>query len=329
MIAQKKRVLSGMRPTGKIHLGNLHGALANWKQLQEEYECYFFIADWHALTSEYQNPQKIKEYVWEMIIDWLSIGLNPEKATIFIQSKVPEHTELHLIFSMITPLPWLERNPTYKEQKQELVEKDLNTYGFLGYPVLQAADILIYKAHLVPVGMDQLPHIELTREIARRFNYLYREVFPIPEPLLTEVPKLLGIDGRKMSKSYNNAIFISDPPNVLKEKVRQMFTDQSRLRRSDPGHPEICNVFSIHKLYSSSEIVNQIETDCRRAKIGCVDCKQILAKSLIQGLEPYQEKRQYYKSHLSEVKETVIAGIEKARTIARATLEEAKAVVGI
>ncbi|HDD35376.1 MAG TPA: tryptophan--tRNA ligase [Candidatus Desulfofervidus auxilii] len=325
----KKRVLSGMRPTGKIHLGNLHGALANWKQLQEEYECYFFIADWHALTSEYQNPKQIKEYIWEMIIDWLSIGLDPQKATIFIQSKVSEHAELHLIFSMITPLPWLERNPTYKEQKQELIEKDLNTYGFLGYPVLQAADILIYKAQLVPVGVDQLPHIELTREIARRFNHLYKKIFPIPEPILTTVPKLLGIDGRKMSKSYNNAIFISDPPRILREKVGQMFTDKSRLRRSDPGHPDICNVFSLHKLYTSSEIVSQIEKDCKGAKIGCVECKQILAENLIKGMEPYQEKRQYYKTHLDELKDIVYNGIKKAQGVAHITLEEAKEATGL
>ena len=325
----KKRVLSGMRPTGKLHLGNLHGALTNWKRLQEEYECFFFVADWHALTSEYQETNFIKEFIWEMLIDWLSVGLDPNKSTLFIQSKLPEHAELHLIFSMITPIPWLERNPTYKEQIKELVEKDLNTYGFLGYPVLQAADILIYKANFVPVGVDQLPHVEITREIARRFNYLYKEVFPIPEPILTEMPKILGIDGRKMSKSYHNAIYLSDPPKVIREKTLQMFTDKSRLRKTDPGHPDICNVFSFHKLYTSPEKVSQIEEDCKKARIGCVECKKLLAENLIKGLAPLQEKRQYYQEHLEELKDIIDAGIKKARSVATTTLEEAKEAIGI
>jgi len=325
----KKRVLSGMRPTGKLHLGNLHGALTNWKRLQEEYECFFFVADWHALTSEYQETNFIKEFIWEMLIDWLSVGLDPNKSTLFIQSKLPEHAELHLIFSMITPIPWLERNPTYKEQIKELVEKDLNTYGFLGYPVLQAADILIYKANFVPVGVDQLPHVEITREIARRFNYLYKEVFPIPEPILTEMPKILGIDGRKMSKSYHNAIYLSDPPKVIREKTLQMFTDKTRLRKTDPGHPDICNVFSFHKLYTSPEKVNQIEEDCKKAIIGCVECKKLLAENLIKGLAPLQEKQQYYQEHLGELKDIIDAGIKKARSVATTTLEEAKEAIGI
>ena len=325
----KKRVLSGMRPTGKLHLGNLHGALTNWKRLQEEYECFFFVADWHALTSEYQETNFIKEFIWEMLIDWLSVGLDPNKSTLFIQSKLPEHAELHLIFSMITPIPWLERNPTYKEQIKELVEKELNTYGFLGYPVLQAADILIYKANFVPVGVDQLPHVELTREIARRFNYLYKEVFPIPEPILTEMPKILGIDGRKMSKSYHNAIYLSDTPKVIREKTLQMFTDKTRLRKTDPGHPDICNVFSFHKLYTSPEKVSQIEEDCKKARIGCVECKKLLAENLINGLAPLQEKRQYYQEHLEELKDIIDAGIKKARSVATTTLEEAKEAIGI
>ena len=325
----KKRVLSGMRPTGKLHLGNLHGALTNWKRLQEEYECFFFVADWHALTSEYQETRFIKEFIWEMLIDWLSVGLDPNKSTLFIQSKLPEHAELHLIFSMITPIPWLERNPTYKEQIKELVEKDLNTYGFLGYPVLQAADILIYKANFVPVGVDQLPHVEITREIARRFNYLYKEVFPIPEPILTEMPKILGIDGRKMSKSYHNAIYLSDPPKVIREKTLQMFTDKTRLRKTDPGHPDICNVFSFHKLYTLPEKVNQIEEDCKKAIIGCVECKKLLAENLINGLAPIQEKRSYYQEHLEELKDIIDAGIKKARSVATTTLEEAKEAIGI
>ncbi|AMM41809.1 tryptophanyl-tRNA synthase [Candidatus Desulfofervidus auxilii] len=325
----EKRVLSGMRPTGKLHLGNLHGALTNWKRLQEEYECFFFVADWHALTSEYQETNFIKEFIWEMLIDWLSVGLDPNKSTLFIQSKLPEHAELHLIFSMITPIPWLERNPTYKEQIKELVEKDLNTYGFLGYPVLQAADILIYKANFVPVGVDQLPHVEITREIARRFNYLYKEVFPIPEPILTEMPKILGIDGRKMSKSYHNAIYLSDPPKVIREKTLQMFTDKTRLRKTDPGHPDICNVFSFHKLYTSPEKVSQIEEDCKKARIGCVECKKLLAENLINGLAPLQEKRQYYQGHLEELKNIIDAGIKKARSVATTTLGEAKEAIGI
>ena len=325
----KKRVLSGMRPTGKLHLGNLHGALTNWKRLQEEYECFFFVADWHALTSEYQETNFIKEFIWEMLIDWLSVGLDPNKSTLFIQSKLPEHAELHLIFSMITPIPWLERNPTYKEQIKELVEKELNTYGFLGYPVLQAADILIYKANFVPVGVDQLPHVEITREIARRFNYLYKEVFPIPEPILTEMPKILGIDGRKMSKSYHNAIYLSDPPKVIREKTLQMFTDKTRLRKTDPGHPDICNVFSFHKLYTSPEKVSQIEEDCKKARIGCVECKKLLAENLIKGLAPIQEKRRYYQEHLEELKDIIDAGIKKARSVATTTLEKAKEAIGI
>jgi len=318
-----------MRPTGKLHLGNLHGALTNWKRLQEEYECFFFVADWHALTSEYQETNFIKEFIREMLIDWLSVGLDPNKSTLFIQSKLPEHAELHLIFSMITPIPWLERNPTYKEQIKELVEKDLNTYGFLGYPVLQAADILIYKANFVPVGVDQLPHVEITREIARRFNYLYKEVFPIPEPILTEMPKILGIDGRKMSKSYHNAIYLSDPPKVIREKTAQMFTDKSRLRKTDPGHPDICNVFSFHKLYTLPEKVNQIEEDCKKAIIGCVECKKLLAENLINGLAPIQEKRSYYQEHLEELKDIIDAGIKKARSVATTTLEKAKEAIGI
>ena len=231
----KQRVLSGMRPTGKLHLGHMVGALDNWKQLQEEYECFFFAADWHALTTEYANTDIIQGSIQDMVIDWLSLGLSPEKSVLFVQSKIKEHAELHLLLSMITPLSWLERVPSYKEQQQELTNRDLSTYGFLGYPLLQTADIIIYKAHKVPVGVDQVPHVELSREIARRFNFFYGEVFPVPEPMLTEIPKLLGIDGRKMSKSYDNAIFISDTPQEVRRKVSLMFTDPNRIRRSDPG----------------------------------------------------------------------------------------------
>jgi tryptophanyl-tRNA synthetase len=264
----KEVILSGMRPTGPLHIGHLFGALKNWKKLQDEgYNCFYMIADYHALSTEYSNPGKIKEYVEEIAIDFISSGLDPEKSTIFIQSLVPEHTELHLIFSMFVPLGWLERNPVYKEQVEEIYDKDLHTYGFLGYPVLQAADILIYKAELVPIGQDQIPHLELTREIARRFNYLYGYTFPEPQALLTETPKIPGIDGRKMSKSYNNAIYLKDSPEEIKNKVSKMFTDPKRIYRKDPGHPQTCPVFLYHKIFNENR-VGEIESDCKNATIG-------------------------------------------------------------
>jgi len=326
---KKQRVVSGMRPTGKLHLGHYYGALKNWIYLQEEYECFYFVADWHALTTEYANPKIIKENIVEMLIDWLALGIEFPKSTIFIQSHLSEHAELHLMLSMITPLSWLERNPTYKEQEQELKDKDIHTYGFLGYPVLQAADILIYKAHKVPVGVDQVPHLELTREIARRFNFLYQEIFPLPEALLTETPKILGIDGRKMSKSYNNAILLSDPPPVVEEKVAQMFTDPARKRKSDPGTPDICNVYTFHNLYSLPEVVEMIEHDCRMAQIGCVECKKKLAPRVIEFLAPIQERRRYYLDHQDIIEEILLAGNKKAQDIARQTLMEAKKVMGV
>ncbi|MEJ2661562.1 MAG: tryptophan--tRNA ligase [Desulfobacteraceae bacterium] len=252
-MADKKRILSGMRPTGPLHMGNYLGALDNWVKMQDQYECFFFVADWHALTSDYEKPGPMNEYVRQILIDWLSAGLSPEKSTLFVQSKVPEHTELFLVFSMITPVPWLERNPTYKDQIVQLQNKDLSTFGFLGYPVLQAADILIYKAQGVPVGVDQVPHVEITREIARRFNYLYGTVFPEPEAVLTETPKILGLDRRKMSKSYGNAIYLSDTPEEIRAKVMQMITDPQRARRSDPGNPDVCNVYEFHRLYTDPE----------------------------------------------------------------------------
>ena len=255
----KKRILSGMRPTGPLHLGNYHGALDNWIAMQEEYECFFFIADWHALTSDYENPGNIRRFVQEMMIDWLSAGLSPEKCTLFVQSSVMEHAELFLLLSMITPVPWLERNPTYKDQIIQLDNKDLSTFGFLGYPVLQAADIIMYKANGVPVGIDQVPHIEITREIARRFNYLYGNVFPEPDAILTQSSKILGLDRRKMSKSYNNAIYLSDSPEDIRAKVATMITDPNRARRKDPGNPEICNVFEFHKLYSPPSVVEEYQ----------------------------------------------------------------------
>jgi tryptophanyl-tRNA synthetase len=313
-----------MQPSGILHLGNLLGALENWKQLQEEYESYFCVADWHALSTNYADTRQIKEYIQEMLINWLAVGLDPQKCTIFIQSRVPEHAVLHLLFSMIVPIPWLERNPTYKEQKQELSTRDLSSYGFLGYPVLQAADILIYKAHYVPVGIDQLPHIELTREIGRRFNNLYKEVFPIPEGLLTDVPKLPGTDGRKMSKSYNNAIYLSDPESTVREKVRTMITDPARKRRQDPGNPDICPVFSYHKIYSSEGVIEQVNRECRTAEIGCIECKKMMTDGMIPRLAPIWEKRDELLSHPNRLKHVVEVGIQKAQATARETLEEVK-----
>jgi len=262
----RTRILSGMRPTGPLHLGHLHGVLKNWLELQEKYECFYFIADWHALTTEYESPEKIFEFSEELFLEWLSVGLSPEKSTLFIQSAIKEHAELHLIFSMFVPVSWLERNPSYKEMLQNIQNKDLNTYGFLGYPVLQAADILIYKAQKVPVGLDQVPHLELTREIARRFNYLYKvDYFPEPEPILSEVPKIPGIDGRKMSKSYGNAIFLNDPPEVVRKKIMSYVTDTQRPKKSDPGDPENrCIAFNLIKLYFEAGEREEIVKDCRR-----------------------------------------------------------------
>ena len=324
----KKRILSGMRPTGNLHLGNLHGALANWKELQHEYQCFFFIADWHALTTEYKTPKEIHTYILEMVIDWISVGLDPEISTFFLQSAIREHTELHLILSMITPLAWLERNPTYKEQQQELESKDIATYGFLGYPVLQAADILMYQAHAVPVGIDQAPHVELTREIARRFNFLYGEFFPVPELLLTEVPKLLGIDGRKMSKSYNNSIFLSDSLEEVRRKLSQMVTDPQRARRNDPGDPEVCVLFPFHKIYSPPETIAEINRECRKAGIGCVDCKKRLIERVIEALEPVWTKREYLSRNIDEVRQILEAGNRKSRAFAERTLAGVRELIG-
>ncbi len=326
-----KRILSGMRPTGKLHLGNLHGALGNWVELQNsgKYDCFYFVADWHALTSEYSTTENIKDNTINMIIDWLSVGLDPQKSTLFVQSAIKEHAELFLLLSMITPLPWLERNPTYKEMKAELANKDLSTFGFLGYPVLQAADIIMYKAYGVPVGVDQLPHVELTREIARRFNFLYKEIFPIPEPLLTSVPKLLGIDGRKMSKSYDNSIYIGDRDKVLLTKISSMFTDPQRMRKSDPGNPEICNVFTFHGLYSKEETIKEIDAGCRRATIGCTDCKKMLARCIAEELAPIHERMDYYNNHMDEITGIIVDGNKKAAQIAGETLEEVRTAIKI
>ncbi|MCX7822185.1 MAG: tryptophan--tRNA ligase [Syntrophobacterales bacterium] len=329
-MVERKVILSGMRPTGRLHLGNLHGALDNWLSLQEDYKCFFFVADWHALTTDYTHPEAIRENTWDMLLDWLSVGLNPEKSTLFIQSEVKEHAELYVIFGMLTPVAWLERNPTYKEQQQELSHKDLSTYGFLGYPVLQAADILIYRAHGVPVGRDQLPHIELTREIARRFNYLYRRtIFPEPEALLTEFPVLPGTDGRKMSKSYGNCVYITEPSESVHKKILTMVTDPQRKRRSDPGNPEVCPVFSLHKIYSTEEDQAEVIRGCTTAEIGCVDCKKILLARMDARLEPIREKRRKLEVSRQKVYDIVLDGIEKARREAKITMELVKEAVSL
>jgi len=328
-MTNKKRILSGMRPTGPLHLGNLHGALINWVKMQKEYDCFFFIADWHALTSDYEKTGSISKNIRDMIVDWLSVDLSPEKSTLFIQSHVKEHAELFLILSMITPVPWLERNPTYKDQIVQLSNKDLSTFGFLGYPVLQAADIIMYKPFGVPVGIDQVPHVEITREIARRFNFLYGDVFPEPEAVLTQTPKILGIDRRKMSKSYNNAIYLSDSPDVLADKVSGMITDPQRARKKDPGNPDVCNVFDFHKIYTEKETIDQIDKECRVADIGCVECKKIMAQNLIKALEPVRKKREYYLSRPELVDEIIKDGIQKARNVAQQTMKEVRAAVKI
>lgn len=323
----KKRILSGMRPTGSLHLGNYHGALANWVGMQDAYDCFFFIADWHALTTDYENTGNMSVFAHNMMIDWLSAGLSPEKSTLFVQSSVLEHAELFLLLSMITPVPWLERNPTYKDQIIQLDNKDLSTFGFLGYPVLMASDIIIYKAHGVPVGLDQVPHVEITREIARRFNYLYGNVFPEPEAVLTESSKILGLDRRKMSKSYQNTILLSEKPEDIRAKVSTMVTDPDRARRKDPGNPDICNVFEFHKLYSPADTVADIGARCRTAAVGCVECKKMMAERLVEALAPVRDKRQYYEARPELVREIIESGNQKARTAARQTMEEVRAAV--
>jgi tryptophanyl-tRNA synthetase len=326
----KERILSGMRPSGKLHLGNYLGALKNWVQLQAEYECFYFIADWHALTTGYADTAQIRTWVRDIAIDYLSAGLDPEKSVLFIQSRVPEHAELHLLLSMITPQAWLERIPTYREQQQELQDRDLNTYGFLGYPLLQAADIIMYKAHWVPVGIDQVPHVELVREVVRRFHYLYNTVvFPEPQPKLTEVPKLSGLDGRKMSKSYDNVIYLSDSTEALTQKVKTMTTDPARKRRTDPGNPEVCPVFDLHGVYSTEAERQEVDQGCRTAGIGCLDCKGILIRHMVEELQPLHEKRVYYDAHPDEAVQVFTAGSERARHVAQATMAQVREAVHI
>jgi len=322
----KKRLLSGMRPTGPLHLGHLVGALNNWAKLQDEYECFFMVADWHAHMSEYERPKEISKYTLDNVIDWLSCYPELKKSAIFVQSDVPEHAELHLVLSNITPLGWLERCPTYKEQLREIKTRDLHTYGFLGYPVLQSADILLYKANVVPVGEDQLAHLELTRELARRFHHIYKKkIFPEPEAKLAKTPKLLGIDRRKMSKSYNNYIALSDSKEVVDKKCAQMITDPQRVRKSDPGHPRICNVYSYFETFSRQD-APELYRSCEKAQLGCTECKKKLADILNRRLDGIRAGRKNLDA--AKVQEILRNGAKKASKVASQTLSEVKKIIG-
>src|SRR5215470_7661372 len=328
----RKRVLSGMRPTGKLHLGNYVGALQNWVGMQDQYECYFCVVDWHALTTDYADTSKVKENSLEVVYDWLAAGLDPARSVIFMQSHVPEHAELHLLLSMITPLGWLERVPTYKEQRENIADKDLGTYGFLGYPVLQAADILVYKADVVPVGEDQAAHIELTREITRRFNGFYgatTPVFPEPATLLTPAKKLPGTDGRKMSKSYGNTIMMADPEPVVRQKLKTMVTDPARVRRSDPGNPDVCPVGDLHKLFSDRATIEKVNVGCRSAGIGCIECKGWAADALVQVLQPMQDRRKKYEDNPRLAWDILEAGSAAAGKVADTTMKDVRASMGM
>ncbi|WP_213803861.1 tryptophan--tRNA ligase [Granulicella sp. dw_53] len=383
LITPRPRVLSGMRPTGRLHLGNYMGALYNWVQLQHQYECYFFIADYHALTTDYADTSKLKENIREVALDFLAAGLDPALCTLFVQSAVPAHFELHALLSMITPVTWLERVPTYKDQQEQLKEKDLATYGFLGYPLLQSADILAYQPAYVPVGQDQAAHVEITREIARRFNSIYpgrfsfgseaapweleavktkarkivaqpdknqftthelvqaahqtklkspwfvEMVLPEPELLLTPSPKLPGTDGRKMSKSYHNTILLSDPESEVRAKLKTMVTDPERIRRSDPGNPDVCPVFDLHKVFSSEETQQNVREGCTTAGIGCIECKGWLADAVVKELAPIQERRLYYEANLTKVDEIFTDGNIRAANRAAQTMKEVRSVVGL
>ena len=328
MTQGRKRVVSGMRSTGKLHLGNYVGALQNWVAMQDEYECFFFVADWHALTTDYADTSQVKQNSIEVLLDWLAAGLDPERCTMFIQSHVPQHAELHLLLSMITPLGWLERVPTYKEQRENIAEKDLGTYGFLGYPVLQAADILLYKGDFVPVGEDQVAHVELTREISRRFNQFYRvgenAVFPEPQALKTKAAKLPGTDGRKMSKSYGNTILLTDPEPVVRQKLRTMVTDPARVRRTDPGNPDVCPVGDLHKIFSNAETNAKVNAGCRSAGIGCIECKGWAADALVKILNPMQQRRQKYEQNPRLAWDILDSGSERARKEASQTMNQVR-----
>jgi tryptophanyl-tRNA synthetase len=323
---EKKRIVSGMRPTGNLHLGNYEGALKNWVRLQDsgEYECFYFIADLHALTSDYADTSAIKQNTIDMVSDWLAAGLDPERSTIFVQSMIPEHSELHVILSAVTPLGWLERVPTYKEQRENISEKDIGNYAFLGYPVLQAADIIMYKADFVPVGKDQASHVELTREIVRRFNNFFGDVFPEPKELHTEVPMLPGTDGRKMSKSYGNAIYLVDSVEVVREKARMMITDRTRIKRTDPGHPENCDVCQMHRFFLDPQAADRFDDDCRAARIGCVDRKRALADSIIERYGAIAERSRQLRDEPEQVVALFKEGSRRARLEAQKTMAEVR-----
>ncbi|MFL1485022.1 tryptophan--tRNA ligase [Marinobacter sp. LN3S78] len=398
-VDSQQRVLSGMRPTGRLHLGHYHGVLRNWVKLQHEFECFFFVADWHALTTSYDDPSHIRENVWEMVIDWLAAGINPGSSTLFVQSSVPEHAELHLLLSMITPLGWLERAPSYKDQQEKLREKDLATHGFLGYPLLQSADILLYRAGKVPVGADQVSHVEIAREIARRFNHLYgrepgfeeqaeaaivkmgkknarlyrslkrryqeegdlealetarallreqqnislgdrerlygyiegggKVLLPEPQPLLTEYSRMPGLDGQKMSKSYGNDIGLREAPDTVAQKIRTMPTDPQRVRRTDPGEPEKCPVWEFHKVYSDDSTREWVQTGCRSAGIGCLDCKKPVIDAIVEEQRPLHERAMEYESNPDLIHAIIMEGADQARDAARDTLEEVREAMGV
>jgi len=325
-VTARERVLSGMRPTGRLHLGNYLGALDNWVRLQDTHECFFFVANWHALTTGAEQVREIPANTIEMVADWLGAGLDPERCTLFVQSLVPEHAELHLLLSMVTPLGWLERVPTYKEMVEQLgIESP--SYGLLGYPLLQAADILMYKPRWVPVGLDQVPHIELTREVARRFNHTFGPVFPEPQAKLTEVPKVPGIDGRKMSKSYGNTIYLADSAETVRQKVRPMMTDPARKRRTDPGNPEVCPVFDLHRIFTPAADREWAAAGCRTAAIGCLDCKEVLLRHMEPVLAPIRERRQAFAEKPDRIVEILRQGSARARAVAQATMEDVRRVV--
>jgi tryptophanyl-tRNA synthetase len=326
---ETRTVVSGARPTGALHLGHLNGALKNWVALQSEFSCYFFVADWHALTTEYENSGGMRASTDDMVLDWLAVGLDPERSVLFRQSDVSAHAELFVLFAMTVPVPWLERVPTYKEQQEQLEGRDLSTYGFLGYPLLQSADILAYKGDRVPVGEDQLPHIELTREVARRFNRLYAPIFPEPRGLVVPAARVPGTDGRKMSKSYGNAVNLDDEPQTVHDKLARMMTDPRRVRRTDPGDPKDCPAFRLHEIYCTPEERAELSVGCRTAGIGCLDCKKIMIRHVLAELEPIQTRRRALEARPAIVRDVLQGGAERARAVADATLAEAKGAMGL
>lgn len=329
-MSEKKRVLSGNRPTGRLHWGNYFGALRNWIDIQDKYDCYYFVADWHALTTGYEDTKEIFPSIKEILKDWLASGLDPDEAKIFIQSWVPEHAELHLLLSMITPLGWLERVPSFKDMQQQLVGRDLNMYGFLGYPLLQTADILIYNAHFVPVGEDQVAHLEFAREVVRRFhNIMGKEVFVEPKPMLTASPRVPGLDGRKMSKSFDNAIYIADDDEVVRKKMMQAITDPERKRRDDPGHPDVCNIYAYHKLFTDKTKVDEITKECKAGSIGCVDCKKICIENALGFWKPIKEKRAVWEGRDDELLDIAREGSKRARKIACETMDAVREAIHI